>query len=304
MSMRAFLAGLLCAIATGAASAAPLQICATTPDLGDLARQVGGDDVAVTVFAKPSEDPHFIEAKPGFITRLSRADAFVQTGLDLEVGWAPVLLQNARNARVLPGAPGFVDASAAITPMDVPTGEIDRSMGDVHPGGNPHYLLDPEAGRAVARLLAERFASLRPDRADAFRERLAAFEKRLDEAEAGWSARLAPFRGGKVVVDHNLWPYFAARYGLEIEAFLEPKPGMAPTTKHLAEVVERMKRENLRVLLASPYFDPRHAAFVVKQTGATMAALAHQVGSRPGTDDYISMIDHNTREVAEAFSAR
>lgn len=296
--MMGFLLGVVSAL-----QAEPLRVCATTPDLGDLVRQVGGDEVSVTVFAKSSEDPHFIDAKPGFITQLSRADLFVQTGLELEVGWVPVLLQNARNARVLPGASGYLDASSAIVPLEIPAGPVDRSMGDIHAGGNPHYLLDPEAGRAVARLLAERLSQLRPASEPGFRERLAGFEQRLDEAAARWKEALGPHGGAKVVADHNLWPYFAKRFGLTISAFLEPKPGLAPTTRHLAAVVEQMKAEHIQAVLASPYFDARHSAFIVKQTGARIALLAHQVGSRPDTGDYLAMIDHNVKEVAAALAA-
>ncbi len=286
-----------------AAQAEPLRVCATTPDLGDLVRQVGGDEVAVTVFAKSSEDPHFIDAKPGFITQLSRADLFVETGLELEVGWVPVLLQNARNARVLPGAAGHLDASAAITPMEIPAGPVDRSMGDIHAAGNPHYLLDPHNGLAVAQWLAARLSTLRPEKADYFQQRLAALSATLEKAMQTWQDELAPYRGTKVVADHNMWPYFAAHFGLTVAAYLEPKPGLAPTTRHLGDVVEKMKAEDIRVILTSPYFDQRHAAFVQSRTKARIARLAHQVGSQPGTDTYLNMIDYNVKETAAALHA-
>lgn len=284
-----------------AVHAAPLRVCATTPDLGDLVRQVGGDEVSVTVFAKGAEDPHFIEAKPGFITQLSRADLYVETGLELEVGWAPVLLKNARNARVLPGSPGYLDASQAITPLEIPQGPVDRSMGDVHPGGNPHFLLDPHSGLAVARLIADRLAELRPEKADYFRQRLQDFAQALEKGMKEWEAELAPWRGAQVVADHNMWPYFADHYGLQVVAFLEPKPGLAPTTRHLGDVVGKMKAEQIKVVLNSPYFDPRHAAFVQRETGARVAALAHQVGSRPGTDTYLDLMAYNVKELVTAL---
>jgi zinc/manganese transport system substrate-binding protein len=301
MRTLSLLMGFLLGVAS-VVQAEPLRVCATTPDLGDLVRQVGGDEVAVTVFAKSSEDPHFIDAKPGFIAQLSRADMYVETGLELEVGWAPVLLQNARNKRVLPGGSGYVDASSVITPMEVPTGPVDRSMGDIHAAGNPHYLLDPEAGRAVARLLATRLATLRPERKEVFQQRLADFEQWLDQASVRWREALGRFAGSRVVVDHNLWPYFAQRFDLRIGAFLEPKPGLPPTTKHLASVIERMQEEGIRVVLASPYFDERHSDFVIKQTGARLARLAHQVGSRPGTEDYLAMMEYNVKELATALT--
>lgn len=299
--MKRWLFVMLGALVAGGVRAEPLRVCATVPDLGDLVRRVGGDEVSVTVFAKGTDDPHFLDAKPGFIRDLSRADLYVEVGLELEVGWAPVLLQNARNARVLTGQPGHLDASRAITPLEVPSGEVDRSMGDVHAAGNPHYLLDPENGLAVARLIRDRLIELRPAAADGFRERYAAFEQELREAEVRWTEALQKARGVKVVVDHNLWPYFAQRYGLIVAGHLEPKPGLPPTTKHLATAVEEMKSDEIRVVLSSPYFDPRHADFVARATGARIVPLAHQVGARPGVDTYLALINYNVEQLGAAL---
>ena len=315
----------------------PLQVCATVPELGSLVREVGGDQVAVTVFAKGTEDSHFVEAKPSFIKTLSQCNLYVQMGMELEMGWAPVLLQNARNGRVLPGTRGYLDASNAITPLDVPTGPVDRSMGDVHPAGNPHYLLDPVNGLKVARLIREKLIELRPERRPSFEQRYEAFRQRLGVAlvgetlaqkydpeklailyEAGkladflkaqgdagqlsgWLGLLRPYYGAKVVADHNLWPYFARRFGLSVVEFLEPKPGLPPTTKHLNEVIELMRAQRIRLALANPYFDPRAAQVVAQQTGARIVKMAHQVGARPGTDDYLQMVDYNVRQLAAAL---
>ncbi len=314
-----------------------LQVCATVPDLGNLAQEIGGDQVKITVFAKSQEDPHFIEAKPSFIKALSQADLFLQIGMELEIGYAPVLLQNARNSRVLVGAPGYVDCSKVITPMEVPTGIVDRSMGDVHPLGNPHYLLDPLNGLLVARLIRDRLIELRPEKKPLFEERYAMLYRKIGDAlvgeklarkyefeklallyeegklEAflkdqkeegslgGWLGMMLPYRGSKVVADHNLWPYLARRFGISLVGFLEPKPGISPTTKHLQALVEMMKAERVKVILSSPYFEIRYAQFVSKNTGAKIVPLAHQVGSRPGTDSYIRMIDYNVRELARAL---
>ncbi|MCK6553291.1 metal ABC transporter substrate-binding protein [Candidatus Binatia bacterium] len=313
----------------------PLKVVATTPDLGSLVQAVGGDDVGVTVLAKGPEDPHFVEARPSYIKALSEADLYLQIGMGLEAGYVPLLLQNARNARVLPGAGGYVDASAAITPMQVPTGLVDPSMGDVHPFGNPHYLLDPINGLNVARLIRDNLARIRPERAAHYAERYAMLEKaigaslvgeelaarydpqklarlfeygKLDAFLAqqgdanklgGWLGRLAPYPGTRAVDDHNMWPYFGRRFGIDIVGHLEPKPGIPPTTSHLKDLVQLMRAQNVKLIFAAPYYDPRHARFVAEATGARTAYLAHQVGGRPGTDDYLQMIDFNVRTVAD-----
>jgi ABC-type Zn uptake system ZnuABC Zn-binding protein ZnuA len=315
----------------------PLQVCATVPDLGNLAQDIGGDQVKITVFAKSQEDPHFVEARPSFIKALSQADLFLQIGLELEIGYAPVLLQNARNSRVLTGAPGYIDCSKVITRMDVPAGVVDRSMGDVHPEGNPHYMLDPLNGLRVARLIRDRLIELRPDKKTFFEERYATFYRKIGDglvgeklarkydfeklalsdeegklepflkeqkeegALAGWLGMMLPYRGSKVVADHNLWAYFARRFGILLVGFLEPKPGISPTTKHLQALVGQMKAEGVKVILSSPYFETRYAQFVSKNAGAKIAPLAHQVGSRPGTDNYLNMIDYNVRQLVSAL---
>jgi len=318
--------------------AKPLHVCATVPDLGNLVREVGGDRVSVTVFAKGTEDPHFVEAKPSFIKALSQCDLYVQTGMDLEIGWAPVLLQNSRNGAVLPGARGFLDASTVIAPLEVPTGPVDRSMGDVHPLGNPHYLLDPLNGLKVARLIRDKLIELRPDHKVYFDNRYAAFSKRLGVAlvgeklagkydveklsllyergrlgaflkqqgeEAllgGWLGLMLQYYGAKAVDDHNLWPYFTRRFGIQLIGHMEPKPGIPPTTGHLRTLVERMRSEEVKLVLAAAYYDPRHGRFISENTGARVASLANQVGAREGTDDYLGMIDYNVRQLLGALA--
>jgi ABC-type Zn uptake system ZnuABC Zn-binding protein ZnuA len=326
------------ALAQGAAR--PLRVATTVPDLGSLVREIGGDQVAVTVFAKGTEDFHSIEAKPSFIKTLSEADLFIQMGMEMEQGWVPVLQQNARNAKVLPGARGFLDASMVITPLEVPSGTVDRSMGDVHPAGNPHYLVDPINGLLVAQLIRNKLIELRPERQKYFEERYSNFRQRLGAAlvgealakkydveklavlfEAGklsdflrsqgeesllggWFALMLPYRGAKVVADHNTWPYFARRFGISVIGFLEPKPGLPPTTRHLNELIENMRPQGVKVILANPYFDPRFAQFVAERTGAQVVNIAHMVGARPGTNDYISMIDYDVRQLAGALRGR
>jgi zinc/manganese transport system substrate-binding protein len=328
---------LLLFLSSSSAFAQSLKVCATVPELGSLAREIGGERVMVVTFAKGSEDPHFLEAKPSFIKSLSECDVYIQVGMDLEIGWAPVLLREARNGDVLPGARGHIDASTAITPRDVPTVAVDRSMGDVHPFGNPHYLLDPLNGLRVAGLMRDRFSDLQPgsqpyfaDRYTSFRQRLAnalvgeALAKKYDIEKlaalfehgklddflksqneqallSGWFALLRPYHGTKLIADHNMWPYFAERYGLSLLGTLEPKPGIPPTTAHLGELVGVMKANNVRAVLAAAYYDARYADFVSQNTGAKVVPMAHQAGSRPGTEEYLNMADYNVRQLAAAL---
>jgi ABC-type Zn uptake system ZnuABC Zn-binding protein ZnuA len=339
-----FLRPLLACLGMAAAQAPaqdvePLRICATTADLGSLCRQVGGARVEVTVFAHPGDDPHSLEARPSMVRKLHDAHALVLTGLQLEAGWLPVLLNQSRNGRVLRGAAGHIDASTAIRPLAVPAGVVERSQGDVHALGNPHYLLDPIAGLEVARLLAARFAALRPEDAErfaanfeAFRAELAAAlvgpklaakydaEKlavlaeagRLDsflaeqgdaEALGGWLAAARPLRGAKFAGDHDLYPSLARRFGLVEVALLESLPGVPPSTRHLADVIRRMRQDKVQLLLSAPYFDRRHAELVARQTGARIAALAHQCGARPSTPSYLELIDYNVAQLVAAMAA-
>jgi ABC-type Zn uptake system ZnuABC Zn-binding protein ZnuA len=329
------LAGLV--LGAGPAAARPLAVCATVPDLGALAREVGGEAVSVTVFTKGTEDPHFVEPRPSFVKALSQADLLLLVGMDLEAGYLPVLLRGARNGRVLPGARGHLDASQAVAPLGAPPGPVDRAMGDVHALGNPHYLTDPVNGLRVARLIRDRLSELRPADGARFAARTADFERRLGAALvgaalaakydveklgalgehegldaflaaqgdagalAGWLGRLRPQRGARVVDDHDVWPYFARRFGVVVIGHMEPKPGITPTTRHLGALVERMRAAEVRAILASAYYDQRHARFLAERTGARVAAMANQVGARPGTEDYLAFVDHNVRELAAAL---
>jgi ABC-type Zn uptake system ZnuABC Zn-binding protein ZnuA len=325
------------ALLAPAAGAKPLRVVTTTPDLSALVQAVGGDQVEVTSLAKGPQDVHFVEPRPSFVRDLHRADVFVQTGMELEIGWAPVLLRQSRNPDIQQGGRGHIDASLAIVPLEVPAVPMDRSAGDVHPYGNPHYLTDPINGLRVAALLRDRLAELRPEAAAGFRERYAAFERELvsrlvgpelvdrhgaaalaarvqdgslagflDQAGGtpqlgGWLAAVRSHAGTRAVQDHRLWPYFGGRFGIELIETLEPKPGIAPTTRHLAVVVERVRQEGARLILASPYFDPRHARFVSERTGAKVVEMAHQPGAREGTDDYLATVDYNVRQVLSAL---
>ncbi len=329
--------GVLLGLAPTFATAQPLQVCVTVPDLHSLAQEIGGEHVTLSTFAKATEDPHFVEAKPSFIKTLSTCDLYVQVGLELEAGWAPVLFQNARNTNILPGAPGYMDASSVVTPIEIPTTPVDRSMGDVHPLGNPHYLSDPVNGLKVAALLRDKFSERQAEHAPYFAARYLSFRDRVGaalvgeslakkyeceklallfehgklneflqsqgEATAlgGWLALMSPHFGAKVVADHNMWPYFARRFGVTVIDFLEPKPGIPPSTAHLNALVRTMKTHGVKAVLTAAYYDPRYARFIAENTGATIATMANQAGARPGTEAYLSMVDYNVRQIAAAL---
>ncbi len=310
----------------------PLNVVATVPELGSLAREIGGDQVEVTVIAKGTEDPHFVDAKPSFIKAVNRADVFIQMGMEMEVGWAPVLLQQARNPKVQPGRPGFIDAAKVISPLGVPTGTIDRSMGDVHAAGNPHYLLDPLRGLQVAQYIRDQFIALRPAERAVFTQRYTDFRQRLGtglvgaelaalydfeklaqlfahgklvaflESQnqayllGGWFGAMVPFAGTKVVGDHDMWQYFAERFRFDVVGLMEPKPGVPPTTRHLKSLIQTMNAQNVNLILTGAYYDPRHARFLAQRSSGKVAPMAHQVDARPGTGDYLSMIDYNINQ--------
>jgi ABC-type Zn uptake system ZnuABC Zn-binding protein ZnuA len=334
------LLALLLVAPAAAGAAEPLRVCATTPDLASLVHAVGGSDVDVTVFAKGTEDPHFVEPRPSFVKALSQAELLVVNGLDLEVGWLPPLLQTARNGRVLPGGRGHLDASRAVEVRGAPAGAVDRSMGDVHPFGNPHHLLDPVNGLRVADAIRGALDALRPESRPAFGERYEAFRARLGAAMlgerlaskypfekvaelavlgrldafletqgesallGGWLGTLRAARGTRAIGDHDVWAYFAHRFGIRIVGLLEPRPGYPPTTRHLESLIETMRDDDVPLVLASAYYDPKHARFVAERTGATVVAMANQVGSRPGTDDYVALIEHDVRAIARALAER
>jgi zinc/manganese transport system substrate-binding protein len=278
-----------------------LKIVATTPDLAALAREVGGDLLEITTLAKPTEDPHFVDAKPSFLVKLNRADALIEGGAELELGWLPPLLEGARNPRLAPGAPGRILGSQGVQMLDVPAA-LDRAKGDIHATGNPHYLTDPANARIVAGHLAEAFAQLDPPSAGTYRANLKKFTDHLEARLAEWQKRMEPFRGRPVVAYHDSWPYFAERFRLKIDLFLEPKPGLPPTPAHLADVIGRMKATDARVILVEPYLDRRTAETVARKTGAAVVDAAYLPGGVKGTDDrYLNWMDHLVTSLAQAL---
>lgn len=290
--------GAICFIS--AQANAQLKVVATTPDLAAVAREIGGDKVNVVALAKPTEDPHFVDAKPSFIVTLNRADALIDGGAELELGWLPPLLENSRNSKLAAGAPGRIVASEGIRLLEIPT-SFDRSKGDIHSLGNPHYMIDPLAVKTVARNIATHFASLDPKNAAVYNANLARFNSRLDAKLAEWQRELAPYRGAKIVTYHRDFIYFGQRFGLTIVDELEPKPGIAPSPAHLAQVIGEMKRDNAKVILVQPFQNRKTAETVARQTGATVIDAPQQPGAARNTSSYFDNMDNLVRAIAAAL---
>jgi zinc/manganese transport system substrate-binding protein len=281
---------------------ADLNVVATTPDLGALARVIGGDEIKLTVLAKPTEDPHFVDAKPSFLVKLNHADVLVEGGAELEAGWLTPLLEGARNPKLEAGKPGRVNAAEGVALLEIPTA-LDRSQGDIHASGNPHYLTDPLNGRIVAAHLARTFAELAPAHAAKFEAQLKTFTAQLDAKMMEWQKLLAPYKGRPVVTYHNYWIYFGARFGLPMDLFLEPKPGIPPTPAHLAEVITKMKAGNLKVITVQPYQNRKTAETVAGHTGAVVLDWPSFPGG-PGTEGYLEWIDLLVKSTAKAYATQ
>jgi zinc/manganese transport system substrate-binding protein len=288
----------ICASALALTAQAKLHVAATTGDFGAIAKTIGGDDVDVTVLAKPTEDPHFVDAKPSLIVKLNHADAIIEGGAELEVGWLPPLLEGSRNSKLDTGKPGHIIGMEGVNLVEVPT-TLDRSRGDVHAAGNPHFMSDPVNGKIAAEHIANAFCQLDPKSCEHFHANLARFNSELDAKLAQWEKTLAPYKGKEVVSYHNMWPYFANRFGLKMELFLEPKPGIPPTPAHLAEVIATMKAENAKVIVVQPYQNRKTAETVAHHTGATVVDFP----TFPTTDEsYIHWIDGLVNSLAKAFA--
>ena len=295
-------AALLVAPVAGATTAeAQLKVVTSTTDLYDIAKAVGGDRISATHIGEGYQDPHFIEAKPSFVLQLRNADVWAFVGLDLEIGWMPLLLQGARNPKLQPGQPGYLDASRAISVLDIARANVDRSQGDVHPLGNPHYWLDPENGRRIAKLFQETFAKLDPKNAGVYDANAKAFTQRLDAAEHTWQADLAKIKGQPVVAWHTSWRYFAEYTGMNIVGFMEPKPGVPPSPAHLAGLIQTMKQAGAKVIVMEPFYDKKTADFVASKTGAKVLVLSPSVGGAKGVNDYIQLMTSGIQQLAAAL---
>ncbi len=288
-------------VATPSRAQGKLNVIATTEDLASIAREIGGDRIAIESIAKGYQDPHFVEAKPSFILKLQKADLLIVVGRELEIGWLPPLVQQSRNGKIQPGAEGYLDASLTAQILEIPNGNITRAMGDVHPFGNPHYWTDPENGKRIAKAVSEKLVQFRPSDRAVFEQRLADFTSRLDTAEKRWLAMTAPYKGTKVVTYHRSFPNFAERFGLDIVGYVEPRPGIPPTPQHTLDLINEMKRQNIKLVLVEPYFDLKTPQAIGRETGAQVLVMPPSVGGVKEITDYFKLFDYDINLLIDAI---
>jgi zinc/manganese transport system substrate-binding protein len=287
-------------VAASAHAQSKLNVVTTTEDLASIAREVAGDRATIESIAKGYQDPHFVEAKPSFILKLQKTDVLIVVGRELEIGWLPPLIQQSRNAKIQPGAQGYLDASLESEILDIPTGQITRAMGDVHPLGNPHYWLDPENGKRIAKQIADKLSQLRPNDRATFEQRRADFTARLDASEKRWLAQVAPYPATKVVTYHNSFPNFAKRFGLNVVGFVEPRPGIPPSPQHTLDLMNEMKRQNVKIILVEPYFDLKTPNAIARETGGVVLVMPPSVGGVKEVTDYFTLFDYDINLLVDA----
>lgn len=277
--------GLLFVVSTAQAA---INVVATLPWIGSIVRELGGDKVHVTVLVKPSQDPHIIDAKPSFILAARNADVFMYNGLDLEIGYLPLIVESSRNAKIQPGKPGNFDCSRFVTVVEKPS-TVDRSLGDVHPLGNPHYQYSPTNVQRVAEGIAELLAQLDGTDTEFFQTRLKAFSENMKQHQAKWNA--IPLKGKKVVAYHKLYEYLVHEYGIQIMGYIEPKPGIPPSSAHIEQLLADMKLQKPSAILISPYQPMHEAEYLSAQTQVKVVLVPHEAGSLPGTEDWFAFMD-------------
>ena len=294
-------AGVTAALNTARAAKGSLKVITSTEDMASLAREVGGDRISVESLARGYQDPHFVEPKPSFISKVHSADLLISVGLQLEIGWLPPLITQSRNPRVQPGAPGYLEASQFAEVLEKPAGGVSRSMGDVHPLGNPHFWLDPNNGRAIAQGIANKLSELRSEDASYFSQRSKDFAARLAEAEKGWTQKMAPYRGRKVVTFHQSWPNFAKYFGVEVAGYVEPKPGISPTPSHTLALISQMKSQNIKLIWVEPYWDTKVPKSIANSVGGEAIVLLPSVGGVPAVTDYFKLFDYDVELASNTF---
>jgi len=272
---------------------AALNVVTATQDLAAIAQEVGGDRIKVTPLAKGYQDPHFVEAKPSFVLTLNKADLLIVVGRELEIGWLPPLITQSRNAKIQPGGAGYLDPSINAKILELPTGQVTRAMGDVHPLGNPHYWLDPENGKRIAQAVAGKLSELDGANAAYYKQREQDFESRVTAAIQRWKTQMAPYKGMKVVTYHRSWANFADAFGLDVIGYVEPKPGIPPTPQHTLDVINAMKAQNVKIVMVEPYFDLKTPNSIASNTGGKVLVMPPSVGGVPQAADYFKLFDYD-----------
>ncbi len=300
-AFRTLLALAVIGLLVPAASAADkIRVVATIPDLKALTEEVGGKLIDVESLARGTQNAHELEIRPSLMLKLRRADLLIENGLELD-SWADVAVQGANNPNIVRGAPGRVDVSRGIQVLEVPSTRVDRSMGDVHPLGNPHYSLDPGMAPIITQNIADALARFAPEHRAEFEKNRQAFLTRLDEAMARWERAMEPLKGARVVVYHPQWIYILSRFGLSQAATLEDRPGIPASPAHLTRVIRQMKEERIKVIIVEPWNDLKLATRVADEAGAKAVVLASMVGGVKGADSYIAAIDHNVNALVTAM---
>jgi zinc/manganese transport system substrate-binding protein len=288
-------------LAMASSAQAKLNVVATLPDYGAIAEAIGGDKVKVTSIARGTEDPHFVDARPSFIRVLNQADVLIEGGAELEIGWLPPLVNSARNAKILSDAPGHVILSRGIRLLDVPTGPVDRSMGDVHPLGNPHYANDPANGKIMAATIAAAFSKLDPANAALYEANLKKFNTRLEAKLVEWTKSMEPFRGTKVLTYHKSFDYLLERFGLVLDGTVEPKPGIEPSPTHINALIPRAKADGVKLVLIEPNRPRKTPAYVADSIGAKLLLLPEMVGGHEKVKDYFDLFDYDVGQIVAAL---
>jgi zinc/manganese transport system substrate-binding protein len=285
---------------TGSADS-KIRIMTATTDLASLAQEVGDEKVDVESIARGYQDPHFVDPKPSFLLKLSKAELLIVVGLELEIGWLPPLITQSSNPRIQIGAPGYLDASRFAKILEIPTGQVTRAEGDVHPLGNPHYWLDPDNGLRIAKGIQNKLSEMRPNDAAYFAQRYDAFEKRLKQSEQQWLAQMKPYVGRKVVTYHRSWPNFAEHFGLNVVGYVEPRPGIPPSPQHTVELIGQMKRDGVKIIIVEPYFDLKTPNSIARETDGVVVVLMPSVGGEKEITDYFKLFDYDIAKLKKAF---
>jgi len=280
--------------------AATIRVVTTTQDTRSITELIGGNKVDVFAIATGYQNPHFVDPKPSYIIKLSSADMYVTLGLDLEAGWSPSLLTSSRNTKIQRGSDGYVDASVGVALLQVPS-SINRAEGDIHIFGNPHYWLDPENGKIIARNIATGLERVSPENKAYFEANLKTFNEQIDSRIKAWSAAMAPFKGTKIIAYHNEWVYFETRFGLHIVDFMEPKPGIPPTPSQLVKIIKEVKENNIKIIITSPYFSTASSDVVSKQTGVKTLTMATSVGAFDSVKNYYDLFDYDIKMITAAL---